>query len=287
MSKYTTELRFICESLNDLEHSEGYNSINNIISTARPQIFDFDYPIFDTNYKAVLETKILKHYYLYEIGCETYGLFKLFLDTKLNEIMPYYNQLYLSANIQFNPFNNYEITESYTGDKQNKGDKQSNNSTTSNSTSKSVIDSDKTNITTDSATNSVNQHTSDTNNNKSLYADTPQGDIDGLITEKYLTNATIDTNNKISVGDTQTQHNGDTTGTQKENTNNNISFNDIRTDTNTSNENYTTTDTYLKSIIGKNNNISNSEALQQYRDTFLNIDMMIIKELSELFMLVF
>ena len=41
MSKYTTELRFICESLADEEESKGYNSIAQIIESARVKIFDF------------------------------------------------------------------------------------------------------------------------------------------------------------------------------------------------------------------------------------------------------
>ena len=109
MSKYTTEVRYICEHLAGLDESEGYESVNNIIDLARPEIFDFDYPIFDENYKPVLERKILKHYYTREIGLETYGLWKLKLDAKLNEIMPYYNKLYDSELIEFNPLYSEDI----------------------------------------------------------------------------------------------------------------------------------------------------------------------------------
>ena len=52
------------------------------------------FPIFDENYRSVLETKILRHYYTREIGFETVGLWKHYLKTKLNEIMPKYNKLY-------------------------------------------------------------------------------------------------------------------------------------------------------------------------------------------------
>ena len=71
MSKYTTEVRFICEHYAGLDESEGYANVEEIIERARPKVFDFDYPIFDSSYKPILETKILKHYYTREIGFET------------------------------------------------------------------------------------------------------------------------------------------------------------------------------------------------------------------------
>lgn len=113
MAKYTTEVRSICEHYAGLKEPAGYSSIRNIIEQARPHVFDFDYPIFDESYRGVLETKILKHYYTREIGLETVGLWKLKLDTKLNEIMPYYNQLYRSELIEFNPLYDSNLTTDY------------------------------------------------------------------------------------------------------------------------------------------------------------------------------
>ena len=59
--------------------------------------FDFkmdSYPIFDENYRNTLNQNILYHYYENEIGFETASLFRFYLNQKLNEIMPYYNELY-------------------------------------------------------------------------------------------------------------------------------------------------------------------------------------------------
>lgn len=101
MSYYTTEVRYLCESMTDVplenfDNLKGVRRIDAIIDSAKSNIFDFDYPIFDEAYKGVLEKKILRHYYTREIGQETFGLFQLFLSDKMNEIMPYYNQLYES-----------------------------------------------------------------------------------------------------------------------------------------------------------------------------------------------
>ena len=113
MSAFTTQIRFICESKAGLKESVGYDNIAQVIAGARPAIFDFPYPIFDETYRAVLETKILKHYYTREIGEETYGLWKLRLDTKMNEIMPYYNQLYKSTLLEFNPLYDVDINRTH------------------------------------------------------------------------------------------------------------------------------------------------------------------------------
>lgn len=113
MSRYTTEVRYICEHYANVEHSTLAPDVFNVIDKSRKQIFDFPYPIFDENYREPLEKKILAHYYVREIGLETVGLWKLFLRNKMNEIMPYYNQLYLSEKIKFNPLINEDNTTTH------------------------------------------------------------------------------------------------------------------------------------------------------------------------------
>ena len=89
MAIYTTKLKTICEYFAEI--TEPYTRV---IELACPKIFSFPYPIFSEEYKQTLETNILKHFYMREIGAETFGQFKLFLDSKLNLIMPAYNKLY-------------------------------------------------------------------------------------------------------------------------------------------------------------------------------------------------
>ncbi len=113
MSKFTTEVRFICESESGLVESKGFNSISEILYLSAPKIFNFDFPIFDESYRLPLETKILRHYYTREISEETVGLWKLRLQDRLCMIMPYYNQLYESELIKFNPLYNYDLSSDY------------------------------------------------------------------------------------------------------------------------------------------------------------------------------
>ena len=66
----------------------------------------------------MLNEKIKKRYYFREIGYETGELFIWHLDRLLNEIMPYYNEIYKSQLLlideNFNPLHNLNTTETHT-----------------------------------------------------------------------------------------------------------------------------------------------------------------------------
>ena len=61
MSKYTVELRYICETMAGLETSVGGDDVDQGIQNAIPSIFNFSFPMFDEIYRNVLETKFLMH----------------------------------------------------------------------------------------------------------------------------------------------------------------------------------------------------------------------------------
>ena len=235
MSKYTTEVRFICENYAGLEESAGFNSVDSIIERARSKVFDFAYPIFDEAYKGVLETKILKHFYTREIGAETVGLWKHWLNTRMNEIMPYYNKLYKSELLEFNPLYDFDITRQKAG-----------------TTTGTKADNGQTQGTTKGTVNSENK-------NNNYYSDTPQGGVGNLESLDYLTSATINTD----------------TG----NSTNNVST----SGTTTLNSTVNNTEDYLETVKGKQSGTSYSKMLEEYRATFLNIDMQVINELKDLF----
>lgn len=115
MSKYTTEVRFICETAAGYDESKGFDDVEDILTAAAPVVFNFDFPIFDETYRLPLERKILRHYYTREIGEESVGLWKLRLDDKLNMIMPYYNKLYESEMINFNPMWDVDLHSEHEG----------------------------------------------------------------------------------------------------------------------------------------------------------------------------
>ena len=196
--------------------------------------FDFglqNYPIFNETYRNTLNNNILNHYYENEIGFETANLFKFYLNQKLNEIMPYYNELYKNQEklIKDNLFDNVDLEET--------SNRINNTSTNSNSLSNS--------------------------DSKNLFQDTPQGQISqtDIDNQTWATKLTLDKNT----------------------TNNTI--ND--TSSNSGSANTNATNTYLKTIIGNNGGKFNIDILNDIKNNLMNIDMMIINDLNELFMQIF
>lgn len=288
MSKYTTEVRYICENAAGLKSSVGYNDVDNIITLAIPKIFNFTFPIFDDIYRNVLCSKILKHYYTREIGEETVGLWKLRLETRLNEIMPYYNKLYKSELLEFNPLHDVELTTENTATKTENRDTTDNETENKSGTSNKNRDL-KDNATTENTgeTTANNTTTTDeTNIRTDLYSDTPQGALTNLDNGEYLTNARRVSENK---NETKTD---EATGNSTNNTTYSDSiveksdeeFNEDITRNKTGTENINTTDKYIHTITGKTGGMSYSKMIEEFRKTFLNIDMMVINELSDLFM---
>lgn len=215
MSKYTTQVRFICESLAGLSESVGLNGVDEVIEKSWDKIFG-DFPIFEESYKKVLCCKILKHYYTREIGEETFGLWKLRLDTTMNEIMPYYNEMYKSTLIEYDPLVDKSITR-----KVNVGS---------------------------NGTGTTKQTGSGQSVNK--YNRTPQGSIEGLFDNEYLTDARI-------IEDKAESENVSTVK-QDENTN--------------------------ETITGKDSGVSYSKLIMEYRDSLINVDLQVINALGKCFM---
>ena len=189
--------------------------------------FDFkmnSYPIFDENYRNTLNQNILYHYYENEIGFETASLFRFYLNQKLNEIMPYYNELYkvqkklIDENLLLN---NVNLTETLHGS----------NTTETSSTSQS------------------------SNKGKNLFQDTPQGQI----SQTDIDNQTWATNLTLNKNKIEDESNATGNGTNE----------------------------YLKTIIGNNGGKFNIDVLNDIKNNLMNIDLMIINELNDLFMGIF
>lgn len=304
MSKYTTEVRFICEQVSGLKESQGYDKIDEIIMNSREAIFDFDYPLFDDAYKPVLEKKILKHYYTREIGCETVGLWKHFLNLKMNEIMPYYNKLYESELIEFNPMHNFMYDKSHEGELGGSASENASGTVTDNITenrdlTRNVDEETDTTRNTDEdndVTRTVTETNGTTGTGTSMdkYSDTPQGAVTNLLNDTYLTNArAVNTTNQA----TETKSLSESVGETKdldESINQTKDYDEVVNDdkttartgrtTNTGTKTFTNTDEYLEHLEGNNGAKSFSELLIEFRKTFLNIDMMVINELNDLFM---
>ena len=133
---------------------------------------------------------------------------------------------------------------------------------------------------TDRDTTLANTHEDEDNiTDWDVYSDTPQGALTNVDNNTYLTNARKKTTHDVTDG-----------------TYSNIGTEDV-TNTGTGTEDvtelnsggYTNSGTsrdvedYLQHVVGKTPGRSYSAMLKEFRETFLNIDMLIIDELSDLF----
>lgn len=162
MSKYTMEL-------NQLVNALDFN------------LFDFDYNLYDNELKSAFEKKFIDHFYFYEIGLTPIARFKKALQIKLNDIYPYFKQLY-QTELRCNDIDfmlNKDLKEQYTRE------------LTGNSL--------------------VNQSSTSTSNDTSLNInnDTPQNKIDDL--DQFMTSASKNTDNsKMNSSGTNSAENNST-----------------------------------------------------------------------------
>lgn len=235
MSKYTTQVRFICEST---LQNKGIDitgmSVDEIIEQSRADVFNFSFPIYDASYLPTLEHNILNHYYTREIGLETVQLWKQKLNARLNLIMPKYNKMYESEIYKLDPLSNNSEVENFTRETQGNSKSGAQSSSTRKGTGTSSSTS------------------------QSIYSDTPQGHLSGL---DYATSL----NEDKSDGTSETNETGNGTSTETQNVNN--------------------IENYIRKRSGLVG-VTVSSGIDEFIEKFKSIDMMIIEEISDLFMLI-
>lgn len=207
MSTYTTQVRYICESKSGFTVEELENkTVDEIIAASRSNVFNFDFPVYDENFRSVLESTILMHFYTREIGAETVGLWQHYMCRKLREKMPYYNKLFESALLEFNPLWDVNYTKSHEGTAAGQKAATANRQTTENTTDNGTIadmgtehetmsgntstenngnrTENTTSTTTKTGQRAGNKTTHDThsksNDHKDYYSDTPMTKIEGV-----------------------------------------------------------------------------------------------------------
>lgn len=300
-----------------------------------------NYPIFSESHRKELNEKIVNHFRYREIGYETITQFIFALNRKMFEIMPFYNQLYESEELEISALTNYSYDEiskktgndllEKTGTDTNKQTGDSTRTDTGTQTNeqtgadKQTFEDVKNKTTYGSSENENTTTTSDvkhgqttttegTDTSKRVHSDTPQGMLSANFPESanYASDADVTKNtnaNTVSQGGTDSTsgtvkgtkgrtgsdesiQSGDivtTHDTQGKLTNELTSKNKFNVDNSitygsNAKQNY---DNQLSTNKKGYQGISPSELLQKYRDTFLNIDMLVISELEELFISIF
>lgn len=183
-----------------------------------------DYPIFQEDYRPQLNKLITDHYHNREIGMETIAMFRHAVMRRMNEVMPYYNQLYESQRIEFDPLSTIDIRSLSTGKTDTEGE------TNAESTSEMT-------------------NTGDT---RSVQSDTPQVRLSG------------DGDYASSAADTISESTGTGSGTETQNVN-----------SSETSENESRTTGYQGAPAG---------LIMEYRRSLMNIDLLVIDELGDMFM---
>lgn len=226
-------------------------------------LWDFEYPsYYKGSEKSAFEQKVLDHFWLRQIGAETPGRFLHYFRCTMREIMPLYIQRYKSQEIMErieDPFGNVDVTETFTQ--------------TTEGTAESTVDGTGTTNMTRNDQTTLDHGT----RNSELTSDTPQsatlatvdGTTEAVVANKYLSNVvqtianTKDTtvNNGTDVGET--------------------------TDSQTGSSSSSSTVTHTLTRKGNQGVNTYAHDMNEFRTTFLNIDMEIIGELEKCFLGVF
>lgn len=200
MARYTLELRTLMDDLNIRPY------LNKALST---------YPMYepmsdDPEVKAIIPTrevlnqKLLNHYKYREIGFESIHRFLDELEIAMNEIMPYYNQMYKSVEIMAkieDPFGNVDVTETF---------KEERTDTSKTNTKSNANDSTETNSTVNSNAKNVSSETPQTEIN------TPAEEINDIShADNVSWNKATSSDNTSSSGSNHTdaESNGESSGT--------------------------------------------------------------------------
>lgn len=204
-----------------------------------------------------LNKKILDYYKYREIGFETVGRFLDELEISLNEIMPYYNQLFFSADQDYNIIYNVDYKRTI--------DRDLSGNTTSSSTGETTSNSNDSN-TTSTTTNLYN---------KNVESDTPQSQLG--ITNKQIDS--VDYANKVTWNKDTTEQSGTSTGTAT------TTADSTASGSGTNKEIEST----LETTKGNFGVLSAQDLIKKYRELIINIEQMIINDprITELFMLIY
>lgn len=246
-SKVTMELRDVLATTD--ENGKPFN------------LWDFDYPsYYEGEEKAAFEQKVIDHFLFHQIGVETIGRFKHNFKTRIREIMPYYIQLYKSVEIMDkieDPFGNVDVTETFEQETSDSATGSSNSTETGNASS--------------SAAESKTDEKTGSDHKVHRFSNTPQGEVENLM--HHLTEASMDDDTA-----NETVESSGTATTENESTISNAGSSTSES-----------SGTVKHTLTRKGNQGVNTYAhdMIEFRQSFINVDMMIIGELRDLFLLIY
>ena len=252
----------ICEEYTGMTAGNGV-SWQEVIHQATPYIFDFQFPLHVPEHREGLEALILKKYFFREICCGDVDEWKLRLDEKLNEIMPFYNRMYESLDYLVDIMDDVDYKRLF--EEQNARTGKENTASTQDVKS--------------NAQNSGSSHNKSTDSSEGeaigRFSDTPQGQLDGLLNDTYMSSAQRNTDEKSSTSESNNTSVNQSSG---KNTTNGT-FDTDKTESGIRN--------YSEKVKGKMYAGSKAKIVMEYQKAIRNVDAEIIRALSDLFMNVY
>lgn len=205
-----------------------------------------------------LNNKILNYYKYREIGQETFGRWLFELETALKEIMPYYNQLYFSADQDFNITYNVDYRRTIDRNKEESSSSNSEAETNTTATDETTTESD------------INSYA------KNVSSDTPQGQLNSYTARQI---DSVNYANNINWNHNESNDSATTSGESSTSGTNTVSNTGSGTET----------EGTVETTKGNFGVVSAQDLIIKYRQTILNIDQQIINDprIQELFMLVY
>lgn len=276
-------------------------SIQEKIEVGRAELFDFPYPIFDKSYKRILETNIIRKFYFREIGFETEQMFKFHLESFMQLNMPYFNRLFETELLDYDPLINSEMKLTHTR-KKDKGQKDITDSTrdregltlntgsgegsaNSNAYSKNLgtnqtkelneNDDFERNVRTDTPDKRLQIATGSKGTGVIEYASDIQEDVKKDVENKARRVETSDTNNQSGSQADKSSYQG------KVDDKSNIKSNEKL------DSEIKELEDFVQNRVGKIGTDTYSEMIEKYRNSFIRVENMIHREMSDLFMMIY
>lgn len=247
MSEFTLSLRQLINSYFPPEqYAKGFYDSEAMIKEGSKKLFDFSYPFYNDNVddREAFQVYFVRHYYMYEIGQETPGLFKLRLQSLLYAAMPEIKRIYETERLVFDPLNDYSEIRTYT--KEDTGE-QTNHVESVRQDSGSTESKD-----------------GSTERRRVFQNDTPQGQLSDIDDGRYLSQYTNSPSESSSTSETSSSADSNVTNTGED------TIHNIQTHTET--------------VKGKHGSLTYMEMIKQYRELAVNINGLLCNRLRDCFM---
>lgn len=251
----------------------------NQIQEAAKSIFNFDYPFYGINQteqdmnRIAFQNQFIEHNIMREIGAETPELWQLFLRSRLNDIMPYYQQLYKTTLFEIDLNAPYHLITTHDQDETGKENGNRKTGQTENEKFNDVFGNNETMTRTINETD-TNDYTS---NSDMKHSDFPQASYNN---GDYVSNEDVGT----AGGEDTIHRTGTDTDKHDQNTQRDTQRgkqSDI--DEGWNRDNVGTMD-FIREVKGHTSNAEILDSVEKWRSLIININMMIIADCSDLFM---